>query len=72
MSRRKPITRIVSRKNGYSVVRHGRVQFNHRDIDVVLTFLSTFDPEKYEREMFVRSGRAAAVIQALLAEEGQS
>jgi hypothetical protein len=68
MSRRKPVTRIVTRKYGYAVIRYGHVQFRHKDIEAVLTFLSTFDPEKYAREMFVRSGRAQAVFERLLAE----
>lgn len=71
MAEREPITRIVTRKYGYAVVRYGHVQFRHKDIESVLTFLSTFAPEKYAREMFVRSGRAAAMMKELLSEESE-
>lgn len=68
MTRREPVTRIVTRKYGYAVIRYGHVQFRHKDMDAVLTFLSTFAPETYANEMFVRSGRAETMLQQLLSE----
>lgn len=62
------VTRVVPRKYGYAVVRHGRVQFRHKHLDAVETFLTTFDPELAARRARAKSGRSEAYLQQLLKE----
>jgi hypothetical protein len=66
---RRPVTRIVPRKYGYAVVRYGHVQFRHKDLEAVETFLTTFDPELAARRARAKSGRSEAFLQQLLKEE---
>jgi hypothetical protein len=66
---RRPVTRVVSRKYGYAIIRYGHVQFRHKDLEAVETFLTTFDPELAAMRARAKSGRSEAFLQQLLKEE---
>ena len=66
MASRKTHTFVIKRKNGYSVKRHGIVQFSSKDLSAVEGFLSWYDPELAARR--ANAPRINALIEKLIEE----